>query len=146
VGPPPSPSHPPPSSPPSEPLSCSERGSQYWVTDESTTLDYSVCASAQPLGKGSSCSGLVTYDDAVALCSSVSARLCNKQELIENAAYGSGCRLDDDPVWTSDACGTGSREVAPPSAQEYWLAHPSSRDVCAMESTTAANAVCCSTG
>lgn len=125
------------------PPSCGERESRYWVTDESTTLDYSVCASAQPLGKGSKCSGFVTYAEAIALCDSVSARLCTKQELIENAAYGSGCRLNDDPVWTSDACGANGREVAPQSAQEYWLTHPSSRDVCAQENTTAANTVCC---
>ena len=104
---------------------------------------HAVCASAQPLGASYGCSGYQTYAVAEALCASASARLCSADELIQNVAYDSGCNLDKKPVWTSDACGTGSRMVRPQAAHTYWSSNPNSRDECELETNSAAHVVCC---
>lgn len=51
------------------------------------------------------CSGTVTYNDALAFCNAVGARLCTMNELATNEARNLGCNLDKTLVWSSNECG-----------------------------------------
>lgn len=61
-----------------------------------------VCAASEV---GGECSGEVTFDQAVAFCASVGARVCTFDEVEAGIPLGSGCDLDDKRVWTDTPCG-----------------------------------------
>ena len=46
--------------------------------------------------------------DAVDVCTSVGARLCTEPELLGGFAKGTGCNLDNEPVWSSTPCTAGT--------------------------------------
>jgi len=47
------------------------------------------------------CSGLVSFAAAESICVNENARLCTKDELINNCAKGTGCKYDRKMIWTS---------------------------------------------
>eukprot|EP00462_Mataza_sp_D1_P012309 CAMPEP_0175150816 /NCGR_PEP_ID=MMETSP0087-20121206/18107_1 /TAXON_ID=136419 /ORGANISM="Unknown Unknown, Strain D1" /LENGTH=2772 /DNA_ID=CAMNT_0016436857 /DNA_START=154 /DNA_END=8475 /DNA_ORIENTATION=- len=67
---------------------------------------------------GLKCSGPVTFQRAVQLCRSLSARLCTADELSKDTTKGSGCKLDHRAVWTSTPCAAkGKRMTAGASSR-----------------------------
>lgn len=51
------------------------------------------------------CAEPANYVDAMRACIGAGARLCTSDELSDDVAAGSGCRLDDISVWSSTSCG-----------------------------------------
>jgi len=47
------------------------------------------------------CSGSVTFAEAESICANEGARLCTKDELVNNCARGTGCMYDKKMIWTS---------------------------------------------
>jgi len=50
----------------------------------------------------SPCSGLLTFDEAVAFAHKVGARLPTRQEILDGVGTGTGCGYDAEQVWTCD--------------------------------------------
>ena len=81
-------------------LTCDELG---W-TNAASWGSSEVCGNSQLDG---SCSGAITWREAVSLCEDGGARLCSVAELQANEARSTGCGIDRDLLWTSDACDGG---------------------------------------
>ena len=76
---------------------------------------------------GDACSKRVTYDEAVAHCASMKARLCTKEEIAASCAERTGCDYDYTWIWTSSRCkpsakfGAGSRgRIIGPGDMNKW--------------------------
>lgn len=96
----PPPEPPSPLSPPPPPVqTCEELGWSAGMGD-----DDCVCSKAAVDGSNT-CSGTVSYDDAVEWCSVVGARLCTQSELLSQDAMGAGCGLNNKNIWSSTSCG-----------------------------------------
>lgn len=52
-----------------------------------------------------------THTEAAQLCASTGARLCTLEELNNDVAKGTGCRIDYNMVWTDTSCPDGSYRV-----------------------------------
>ena len=48
-----------------------------------------------------------SYTDAVAICTSVGARLCTFNEIQNKTSHGTGCGLDYKQIWTNTICAKG---------------------------------------
>lgn len=78
--------------------------------------DQSVCAASNISGL---CWGMdrehrVSFEDATEICRTAGARLCSTGELASNFARGTGCSLDQKPVWAVDGTprfGSGTRTI-----------------------------------
>mmetsp|Transcript_40853 Transcript_40853/g.69825 ORF Transcript_40853/g.69825 Transcript_40853/m.69825 type:complete len:282 (-) Transcript_40853:42-887(-) len=51
---------------------------------------------------GEECQLLKTYDEAVAACDAVGARICTADEMLSDCTKDSGCKLNNKISWTSD--------------------------------------------
>lgn len=60
----------------------------------------SLCEFALPLGAGT----FATHAEAEAECRARSGRLCTRRELFSGVCCRTGCRLDDESVWTAESC------------------------------------------
>ena len=58
------------------------------------------------------CSGAVTYNEALAFCNAVGARLCTTNELATDEARNLGCSLDKTLVWSNNECGSDGMKTA----------------------------------
>lgn len=65
------------------------------------------------------CSGKVVQAQAALLCLELGARLCLAEELEQDVAFGTGCGLDQELVWTSTRCQRGLFFVAPGSSRGF---------------------------
>jgi len=79
--------------------------------------DSLVCAEsdAEPFG---GCSGDVSWSDGKAFCENVGARLCTVTELLNLETRGTGCRLDNSPIWSSTECAGGYSVATGKGAEE----------------------------
>lgn len=82
-----------------EPKTCSELG---WKVAGASPF---VCANSEFVGK--TCGTSATFQVAQAACLGRGARLCSSEELSNDDAKGSGCKLDDKMVWSSTSCTGG---------------------------------------
>jgi len=55
------------------------------------------------------CHQEVSFDEAVAICDAMDARLCTKSEMVRDCTTSGGCANDNRQVWTSTV---GYEEVA----------------------------------
>jgi len=87
---------------PSEPLSCTELG---WGLSSAMyeTRGYFSCAASSV---DNICFPWMDHGDAVDFCSGLGARLCNYEEMLNDIGRGTGCKYDEQRVWTSDECRT----------------------------------------
>ena len=85
-------------------LSASSCGDLGW-TNADTFGATSVCSESD-FGLGG-CSGELKWLEAVAFCETAGARLCTLAELQRDEAKGTGCSMDGEQVWSSDACSGG---------------------------------------
>lgn len=83
--------------------SCSTLG---WDTAPGSPL---VCAQSVVNGM---CIHQADFLTAQTSCMSLGARLCTVTELEDNEAKGTGCKLDDEEVWSSSACSNGAYTTA----------------------------------
>ena len=60
-----------------------------------------------------SCYNAKTFSEAENICSSLNARLCTKQEILDDCSQGSGCGHDRRQVWVSDLANTDAPTIAP---------------------------------
>ncbi|MGB0589717.1 MAG: proprotein convertase P-domain-containing protein [Myxococcota bacterium] len=82
---------------PASTSTCSELG---WTALGSNGSS-AVCGESDVPG----CNADKTYDEAVAVCTAIGARLCTYGELNNDEAAGTGCGYDNSRVWTSTQCG-----------------------------------------
>jgi hypothetical protein len=54
------------------------------------------------------CDGQKTLPEAVGVCEARGARLCTREEIIQDVTRSTGCSLDNKLVWTSTTCTTDS--------------------------------------
>ena len=78
--------------------------------------DQSVCAASNISGLcwGTDRQHRVSFEDATEICRTAGARLCSTGELASNFARGTGCSLDQKPVWAVDGTprfGSGTRTI-----------------------------------
>jgi hypothetical protein len=64
------------------------------------------CANSKILG--TICSAFVSAPEANEFCQAAGARLCNADELAADLAYGTGCGLDLERVWSATQCANGA--------------------------------------
>lgn len=84
---------------------CTDLG---WATDASGRSD--VCASSTVSADGACVTEALGYNEAMAVCTAIGARLCSYSENVAGEARGSGCGHDFRAVWTSTDCGRCHKE------------------------------------
>ena len=67
------------------------------------TVDASCAVASSSLSGLSGCTRSVTHRVAAATCAAAGARLCTADELLYSCASSTGCRMDDQLVWSSTA-------------------------------------------
>ena len=87
-------------------MSCGQLG---WSTHRRSSIT-DVCG-ATPTTSDGVCPGEVNFVVAMQVCESLGARLCTPAELTGDVARKSGCALDRQPIWTSQACAQGRTMV-----------------------------------
>ena len=87
-------------------MSCGQLG---WSTHRRSSIT-DVCG-ATPTTLDGVCPGEVNFIVAMQVCESLGARLCTPAELTGDVARKSGCALDRQPIWTSQACAQGRTMV-----------------------------------
>jgi len=109
-----------------------------WPTWSDYNEDRAVCgvSNAHPLH---GCSGQISWEAAREFCMEAGARLCTKNELQTDETAGSGCGLDQKPVWTATACPDGSY-VACAGAHAHLHEVPAT---CTQPAGESASARCC---
>lgn len=58
----------------------------------------------------SSCSGLLSFEEAVNTCEEVGARLCSLDEIVNDETKGTGCNYDDQYIWTYNTCPSSTND------------------------------------
>ena len=84
------------------------------------------------------CSGGVSYQAANLFCVAAGARLCTWQELNDAQANTAGCGYNDERVWTSTVCRSGSRLTQAGKPDKLGV-----EPLECTEETSAAFALCC---
>ncbi|MCF7846946.1 MAG: FG-GAP-like repeat-containing protein [Candidatus Gracilibacteria bacterium] len=84
-------------------LSCSEIGDF-----ENSQGSAEVCGESDAASLGGSCSGAVTYAEAVDFCEAAGARLCTLEEMSNQETDSTGCGYDAEQIWTLSPCDTDS--------------------------------------
>jgi hypothetical protein len=70
-----------------------------------------------PDNKKMYCPTAVTLEEAEARCAAEGARLCTADELTDDVARGTGCKLDRARIWTASECPADDRAVASASTK-----------------------------
>merc|ERR1719424_2421843 len=82
---------------------------------------------------------MISWEAAREFCLKIGARLCTKKELITDEVAGTGCGLDQRPVWSSTACPDGSYVALAGSSRHIHEVPP----LCTQPAGESASARCC---
>lgn len=70
---------------------------------------------------GENCPGLLDFDTAYSVCSTIGMRLCSASEILNDEARKTGCGADSLRVWTSSEAGCRPSEAQSVAGSTEWL-------------------------
>jgi hypothetical protein len=85
----------------SQNINAEQNGTEENVTDLGG--NHTVCAWTA-IAENGTCPGPRSFTEASDACVNIGARLCSPSELSDDVAFGTGCGLDTERVWTAEPC------------------------------------------